>query len=277
MKLLKKINNNFALGQDSNGEKIIVEGRGVGFLKMPCELCDFSQVTRTYYDYDEQYIDLIKEISQPIMNVANEIYEKITAVLNCELNQNLPFILADHISFAIERYEKDVMVNLPIYYDLMQLHPMEYELAVYALNKIKERLHVELPDQEKSGIILNIINAEMRIQNQQINDDFFHGIDNIVEIIEHCMQIQVSRDSFNYSRFISHMTYLCKRLNEHSQMSGSNEKMYHSLVEQYPCTSRCVIAICDYLQNAGYKCLNDEERLYLILHINRLCDRELGL
>ena len=36
MKLLKKINNNFALAIDGNGEKVIVEGRGIGFNRMPC-------------------------------------------------------------------------------------------------------------------------------------------------------------------------------------------------------------------------------------------------
>lgn len=277
MKLIKKINNNFALGLDSNGEHIIVEGKGIGFMKMPCELHDYVQVTRTYYDYDEQYIDLIKEVPQPIMNVANEIYERVTAVLEYNLNQNLPFILADHINFAIERFRKKVTLDLPIYYDLMQLYPIEYELAVFALERIKERLQIELPEKEKSGIILNIINAEMRIHKQQEQPDFYERIDHIVEIIEYSMHIQVSRDSFNYSRFVSHMTYLYRRLDERHQMSGSNEKMYLSLAAQYPHTNACVTAICKYMENIGHKCLNKEERLYLILHINRLCDRELGL
>ena len=35
MKLLKKINNNFALAEDSKGEQVIVEGRGVGFRPFP--------------------------------------------------------------------------------------------------------------------------------------------------------------------------------------------------------------------------------------------------
>ena len=47
MKLLKKINNNFALAEDSKGEKVIVEGLGVGFQKMPCELTDLSIIYRT--------------------------------------------------------------------------------------------------------------------------------------------------------------------------------------------------------------------------------------
>ena len=59
MKLLKKINNNFALALDSRGEQIIVEGKGIGFQKMPMELNDLSLITRTYYDTKEQDVSLI--------------------------------------------------------------------------------------------------------------------------------------------------------------------------------------------------------------------------
>ena len=47
MKLLKKINNNFALALDSKGTQIIVEGKGIGFRKMPEELADLSVISRT--------------------------------------------------------------------------------------------------------------------------------------------------------------------------------------------------------------------------------------
>lgn len=56
MKLLKKINNNYALALDSRGEKIIVEGRGIGFQKMPCELSDLSLVSKTYYNTKDKML-----------------------------------------------------------------------------------------------------------------------------------------------------------------------------------------------------------------------------
>ena len=59
MKLLKKINNNYALALDSNGEEIIVSGRGIGFQKMPCDLNDLSLISRTYYDIDLKYMHTI--------------------------------------------------------------------------------------------------------------------------------------------------------------------------------------------------------------------------
>ena len=58
MKLIKKINNNFALAEDSGGNQVIVEGRGVGFNKMPCTITDLSCISHTYYDYDEKYLSL---------------------------------------------------------------------------------------------------------------------------------------------------------------------------------------------------------------------------
>ena len=50
MEITRKINNNVALGVDSNGREIVVCGKGIGFPKMPYTLTDMSQVQRTYYD-----------------------------------------------------------------------------------------------------------------------------------------------------------------------------------------------------------------------------------
>ena len=137
MILTKRINNNFALGADSNGEQIIIEGKGIGFQKMPCTITDYSMVTRTYYDFDQQYIDLISSIPQELLNVANEVFEYLTSSVTCPVNQNLPFILADHIGFAIKRLTKNIKVRIPIYYDLKYLYPLEYEVEQYALKRVK--------------------------------------------------------------------------------------------------------------------------------------------
>ena len=76
MKLLKKINNNFALAEDSKGEQVIVEGSGVGFQKMPCELNDLSSISRTYYGFNSETIRLIQTVNPQILQIADQIYNE---------------------------------------------------------------------------------------------------------------------------------------------------------------------------------------------------------
>ena len=35
MKVIKRINNNYALALDNNGDKVIIYGKGVGFKEIP--------------------------------------------------------------------------------------------------------------------------------------------------------------------------------------------------------------------------------------------------
>ena len=75
MKIIKKLNNNVAVGVDDNKREVIVFGKGIGFLKMPYELTDLSRIDRTYYDIDNQYLGLIREIPEVIFDLSNEIVE----------------------------------------------------------------------------------------------------------------------------------------------------------------------------------------------------------
>ena len=53
-----------------------------------------------------------------------------------------------------------------------------------------------------------------------------------------------------------------------------NKKMYESLVSANRKASECANEISNYLLIKNSMNLSDEEKMYLILHINRLCSRE---
>ena len=277
MKLIKKINNNFALAIDSGGNQVIVEGRGIGFNKMPCTITDLSCISNTYYDYDEKYLSLITDIPQDVIDTSILIYKKLISRINCVVNDSLPFILADHINFSIERHKKGIDIQLPLYYDLQQMYPLEYEVAEYGLKVIEKNLNVKLPHDEISGIMLNMINAE--VNKDKLKEAKENGKRNakITEIIEKELHITISKDSFNYSRFLTHMNYLYSRVRNNDMHVSENQNMYISMITKYPDINVCVEKISKYLSDEYSINLNDEEKLYLMLHVNRLCSRELGL
>lgn len=99
-------------------------------------------------------------------------------------------------------------------------------------------------------------------------------INDITEIIETFFDFCIDRKGFNYSRFVSHMYYLLKRVKENKLIEEKNSKLYLSLVEDWKQIYACCEKISEYLSNALKKELTNEERLYLMLHIDRLCERE---
>lgn len=271
MKLLKKINNNFVLALDSRGEQIIVEGKGIGFQKMPMELNDLSLITRTYYDTKEQDVSLINTVSEDILNVSADICQYAEMKIGDKLNPNLRFILADHLDFAIERMQKNLQIKMPIYYDIRLLYPKEMEIAEYAVWQIKRQMGIELPDTELTGIALNIINSELVTETVSESKDEL--IEKVAEFIEQSFSIRIDRKAFSFSRFVSHMEYLLRRAKEGQTVSDENMQLYKTVKSEIPEINRCVNGIAVLLKKQGYP-LNEEEKLYLMLHVNRLCDRE---
>ena len=134
----QKINNNVALAQDAKGREMIVFGKGIGFPAMPYELTDLSVVQRTFYDVDEKYFDLLRDVPQEIFLAADDIAESAREELNCPLNPNLTYVLADHLNFAIQRCREGIALRTPLAYDIRHLYPQEYELAHTALTALRE-------------------------------------------------------------------------------------------------------------------------------------------
>ena len=163
MKVIKKINNNVALAQDAKGREMIVFGKGIGFPAMPYELTDLSVVQRTFYDVDEKYFDLLRDVPQEIFLAADDIAENAREELNCPLNPNLTYVLADHLNFAIQRCREGIALQTPLAYDIRHLYPQEYELAHTALTELREQLQMDLPESESVSIALHIITAEAEV------------------------------------------------------------------------------------------------------------------
>lgn len=181
MKITKKINNNVALAQDAKGRELIVFGKGVGFPATPYELTDLSRVQRTFYDVDEKYFDLLRDVPQEVFLAADDIAETAREELGCPLNPNLTYVLADHLNYAIQRCREGVTLRIPLAYDIRHLYPQEYELGHSALSTLREQLQVALPDSEAVSIALHIITAE----------DVLKETDGIVTVMQSGGQYQI--------------------------------------------------------------------------------------
>lgn len=272
MKVIKNINNNVSLCLDSNGNEVIAFGKGIGFIKPPYEI-DLNQVEKTYYNLNQTYINMIQDISLESFDIADKIVNYAVIKLNCDLNSNLIFTIADHINFAIKRFKQNINLRLPIVSDIEHLFEDEIDIGKYALQLIQKQLNIDLPKEEAAYIALNIINSEFtnNKKSSEINEQI---IQDITKIIEKHFGIDINQNDFSYSRFRSHVYYLLKREEKNETIRSDNKQLFDSLIDTYPKTYKCVYLVKEYLLENYNWTLIDEECLYLILHINRLCARE---
>lgn len=272
MKVIRKINNNVALCLDSRGNEVVAFGKGIGFKKPPYEL-ELNQIQRTYWGIDKTYISMIEDIPPEILEISDQIVNYARSRLNYSISSNIVFTLADHITFAIQRQKENIKVRLPIMQDVRYLFEAEMDIGRYALGVIRKKLKVYFDDDEAVYIALHIINAEAAGQSQKFKLDE-EIIQEIVEQIETHFQIRVDKEGFSYSRFVSHMHYLLKRGKNRELLKGGDLRMYESMAKEYPDIYACMLHIRKYLEQTVSWEMTEEECLYLMLHINRLCDRE---
>lgn len=265
MKLIKNINNNVALCLDRKGNECIVTGKGVGFMK-PTENVPLNKIERTFYNVEPTYFNFISKVDSQILDIACEIVDYANFKHENRYGSNLVFSLADHITFAIQRNKENIILELPLYYEIKRCYPDEIELGEVALKMINEELVVDLPEEEAVSIALHFIN----FQKKSIGTQSKTLIQKCTDIIEKEMNIKLDKSQFNYTRFVTHMYYLLDRSKKVLLPTTDNQQMFDTLVEKYPKAYHCALLIQDELNSK----LNDEELIYLIIHINRLCTRE---
>jgi beta-glucoside operon transcriptional antiterminator len=152
---------------------------------------------------------------------------------------------------------------------------VEYDVGVTAVNYINRSKHIYLPKEEAVGIALHLINAGYSTTPQAVgikNQEELIG--DIAELIEEKYDIKIDREGFNFSRFVTHIRYLLIRRDEEDQLNTENNEILTTLIEKYPETYQLVLKVREIIEaNVNFK-INDEELVYLMLHVNRLCTRE---
>lgn len=280
MLVTKKVNNNVAVCVDGKGRELIAFGKGIGFPKLPYEITDMNLIDRTFYDVDSRYLPLLNDIPMEIIDFTARMLDDVKGKLPYETSPNIVMTLSDHIAFAIERASKGIYVRMPSIYEMTQDYPLEVKIGKRFLSEIQRKFQVKLPKDEVQGIAMHFINARNNATNQEQEkldkvrkEQYEEMLEQTTQIIEWEMDIQVRRDTFNYARFASHLSYLFRRMFTQQYVDSDNLQVYAAIQEEYPKVAECVSRLNEYYQQNWSTALTDEEQLYLILHINRVCSK----
>lgn len=278
MKVIKRINNDALLCIDGNGNRVVALGRDLNDVKRGAEL-DLSRIDHTFYDVDPRYVDMIRDLPSEYLDIAATVADAARSLLPYKLGPNVDVALADHLAFAVRRVQEGVVVQAPLAYDIRQNYPVEYKIAEYALATLRDRLGFTLPRSELSGIAMCLISgayaqAGAGDRGYAEQKRLETVLDDITSTVEAVMGTVVDRDGFGYARFITHVQYLINRLESGENIATDNSGMYQALAERNPAAATCADAISLELEHAYGRQPTEEEKLYLILHINRICSCE---
>ena len=274
MTIKKVLNNNAALALDEKGNEIVYTGRGICFQKHAGDELDTSKIEKTFVleKENEQFTKLVADMPYEQIQVAGEIIQYALEHLGKKLSDNIYISLTDHLGFAIERSKSGTYLKNKLLWEIKNYYKPEFEIGCHALDVIKEKLGVELPEDEAGFFALHIVNAEL-------DGNMIHSleapelINDIVSIVKYTYKCDLDENTFSYERFITHLKYFLQRAEKRAYYEPQGGEVFDMIKEKFPDAYKCAQRIQSYMESRYPDKLTDEEMLYLTVHISRITDR----
>lgn len=278
MKIFKILNNNVAVVLDDKGEEKIVMGKGICFKKKAGEEIRPEVVDKTFAlaagEVSNKFQVLIQDIPMEHMALGEEIIAEAKKRLGKKLNDMIYISLIDHVHTSIIRFLDGVTVKNVLLWDIRRFYREEYQIGLWALEVIREKFKVELPEDEAGFIALHLANAQMDQEVMHNMYEITRIMQELVNIVKYYFQISFDEDDVYYYRFITHLKFFAKRLVERKiYTEDDNDDLWAVIKGKYPKAYGCVEKITAFIEKKYEYELSKEEQLYLTIHIERVVNK----
>ncbi|EOI06943.1 hypothetical protein UAY_00285 [Enterococcus moraviensis ATCC BAA-383] len=274
MEIKRVLNNNAAITIDQSGSEIIVLGKGIAFQKQKGDLLEDQKIEKIFHlsnsDVFLRFQELLTEIPLEYMNLSDEIITMAKSELGKKLNDSIYVSFSDHLYNSVKRFKEGIVIKNALLWDIRRFYPVEYKIAVKALERIQETLDLRLPEDEAGFIALHFVNAE----DLEANQDSYQVtkiMQEISNIVRYYFKIEFDEESLYYYRFITHLKFFAQRLTSHKLHSDKNEEGLVDVVKiRFQTAYACVEKVSEHIERNYQYVLTDEEKLYLTIHIHRV-------
>lgn len=272
LKINKILNNNAVVVTDGDEEKIAI-GAGVGFKKGKNDVVNRSKIEKLFVlKENEKLQQLLTWIPEEHFMITGEIIAYAEEYLNTKLNEHIQVVLADHISFALDREEKGIHLKNKLLHEIKILYKKEFEIGVWAIKHIKEKLNIAMPIDEAAFIALHIHTT--KIQGGDLHETVRQTtiLRDMVQTIREYLNITFAEDDIAYDRLITHLRFAITR-SKHNELHTMDEDMFKMIKSKFSHSYDCAIEVARELSFTHNIHLPESELGYITLHIERLSNK----
>src|SRR5699024_6375908 len=117
---------------------------------------------------NEKLQQLLLRIPEEHIILAEDIIDYAERHLGTKLNEHVRIGLTDHLSFAIEREKEGIHLKNKLLQEIKILYKKEFEVGLWALNHVNEKLNLNMPIDEAAFVALHI--HTMKIQGGDLHE-----------------------------------------------------------------------------------------------------------
>jgi beta-glucoside operon transcriptional antiterminator len=273
MKIKKVLNQNAVLVEDAGQEKVAV-GKGVGFNKKKNDLLFPQQVERMFVMEPEglkKLQVLLSQIDEKYFFVTEEIIAHAETVLGEKLNEHINIGLSDHIAFAAENIQNQIIVRNKLLNEIEILYNEEFSIAQWAVDYLTQTLGIPFSYDEAGYIAIHIHSARSGRTDNSKSIREVTIVSEIIHLIEQELAINIHDEkmSLSYSRLVNHLRLFIHRFQQNQYAVLDDEILEvvrKKYAESYEISKKVQVLL---MRNFHYQVPN-EELGYLAIHIERL-------
>lgn len=276
MQILRVINNNVISSLDAEKREVVVMGRGIGFQKMAGDTIEDEKIEKVFHlprEHTNQYERLVSDMPYEHIKMAEEIIRYAGKTLNRHLNKNIYITLTDHLNFAVERQKQGVIFQNALLWETKKFYKEEFEIGLKAIELVKEKIGVVLPEDEAGFIALHIVNAEMDGDIKQAGS-MPEMIKDMLNIVRYTFGIEIDESTLSYERFVTHLKFFLQRAVQGVCYDNEDPELSESIRKRYTKEYACARKIRDYVRQRIDYVVSEEELTYLTMHIARIIRRD---
>lgn len=198
MRLKKILNNNAVLVTDGDGEKVAF-GTGIAYGKKKNDLIHFQKVEKLFVmKENEKLQQLLSRIPEEHFIISEEIISYAEQYLDSKLSEHIHIALTDHVSYAIDRIKQGIHLKNKLLNEIKILYRREYEIGLWAINRIKEKCNIDVTIDEAAYIALHIHTMKLQGGDYRSTVRQTTIVRDIVQIIMGNLGINITEDDLSY-------------------------------------------------------------------------------
>ena len=174
------------------------------------------------------------------------------------------------MSYAISRAKDGLDIKNPLTWEIKRFYKVEHEIGLKALELVEKNLSIQLPESEAAAVALHIVNARQDEQDLQVTIRMTEMVQDILNIVSYYYGKTFNEESFQYTRFITHLQYFARRLLQQERKESGDTFLYDQVKSKYEKAFNCTERINEYLLKTQGAALTTDEQLYLAIHIQRV-------
>lgn len=269
MKISKVLNNNAVIIRDEGEEKIAI-GTGVGFGKKKNDILQKDKVEKIFIlNENEKMLQLLSRIPEEHLSLTEEIIRYAEKKLDTQLGDHILLALTDHISFAIERAEEGIHLQNKLLQEIRILYKKEFDVGLWGVQLINERMQVELPIDEAAFIALHVHTMKMKGGDVREVVRQTSIVLDMVKTIKNTLNIDIKEEDISYERLITHLRFALVRAAEYD-VHSMDKDILEMIKKKYQASFQCANQVAQKVFETYGIDLPEEEQGYIALHIERL-------